>query len=96
MYGAWIEGIDEGDNWENDITQAVITRSMVEDVWSQLTPDEQKAVHAADHLLVDHWEQVAELLLDPRGHPRTHWWWYLHEGPHVREEARKVSLRGYR
>jgi hypothetical protein len=93
MYCSWIEGITDERNWENDTLQAVITRSLVEDFWSQLTPQEQAMVQAADDQLAAHWQQVAELWLNPKDYPRTHWWWYLHEGPQVRAEAQKVTLR---
>jgi hypothetical protein len=93
MYGSWLEGISDDYNWQNDATQAVITRSMVEDIWVQLTPQEQAAVLAADNTLIENWERVAESMLDPKEYPRTHWWWYLDEGPQVREEAHIVTAR---
>lgn len=56
-----------------------------------LTPDGQGELRRLDDLLVKHRRAVLAPIQPPDGTPRSHWWWYLHEGIHVRDQAASAA-----
>lgn len=59
---------------------------------AELSVDQQRELERLDGLLVKHAHVVAENLPpSPGPHLRSHWWWFLHEGSQVREQAKGVA-----
>jgi hypothetical protein len=58
---------------------------------SALTPEQQAQLRSVDDELQRQWAVIGEADVFADGQPRTHWWWYLGEGPQVREEAASLS-----
>ncbi len=62
-----------------------------------LAPDLSAELVAADDLLVRQRERLVERFPDAfhpdrkRNRSRDYWWWYLDEGPQVREEAGRAA-----
>ncbi|MBI4504311.1 MAG: hypothetical protein HY691_02155 [Chloroflexi bacterium] len=52
-----------------------------------LSPAEQRELARLDELLMKHQRLVVDNIPHFADEPRTRWWWHLHEGPQVREEA---------
>jgi len=86
-YRMRVRGIPDDYNWETDVLEALIGRSKIAEIWDQLTAGQQAEVRRTDDALLQQHERVAEMLPSPAPHDRSHWWWFLHEGPQVREEA---------
>ena len=84
-----IEDLDEP---EDLCSQALIVLS-TRDSLAQLplTEQEQQALSRLDAELIKRWETLAECLPFPSEHDRKHWWWFLDEGPQVREEALQTA-----
>lgn len=67
----------------------VLTRDSVADVaWS---PAQQAEIERLDDALVAHWRQFEDVLPNPNFQDRARWWWFLNEGPQVREEAQRLD-----
>ena len=93
VYGKRVRGIADDYNWETDAFEAMVTRSVLEDDWNELSPEQRQEVLTIDDKPVEQWQRVA-WLLPPAGEvARTHWWWFLHEGPQVRLEHRNSAVR---
>jgi hypothetical protein len=90
-YGVSVKGVADDYNWEDDVLHALIQRTEIENRWSQLTSAQKDEVRHIDQELVQQHERVAEMLPSSTEHNRRHWWWFLHEGPQVREEAQEAA-----
>ncbi len=55
------------------------------------TPEQRAQIDQLDEKLASYWRNFKGTLPHPAEHPREQWWWYLHEGPQVLEEARRVK-----
>lgn len=82
----------EGDGSDTDellLLGALVTRDSLAD--AGLTPNEEIELGRLDAALVAQWKVFAEILPWHLPHPRSHWWWFLNEGPQVREEANHLD-----
>jgi len=67
---------------------AVLTlRDALEERWEELSEEQRMEVSAGDSLLAKKHGAVAVVLPSAHAHDRRHWWWFLHEGPQVRDKA---------
>ncbi|MGQ9625489.1 MAG: hypothetical protein ACUVV0_01110 [Anaerolineae bacterium] len=86
-YRALIQGLDDDDYYDTDALLALVERDEIEDHWAELTPEEREEVLALDQELARRHDRVAVVLPNANSVDRQRWWWFLHEGPQVREEA---------
>lgn len=85
VYAQRIENLDDPDGLGTDELLAALSREEVASrEWSGR---EQSEIARIDDLLLSHWQQFEGVLPNPNFQDRTHWWWFLNEGPQVREEA---------
>ncbi|MCC7450291.1 MAG: hypothetical protein IT324_22930 [Anaerolineae bacterium] len=89
-YAMRVRGIADDYNWETDALEALVGRSVLEERWEELTNRQRAEVSEIDDGLVQQWRRVAKLLPTLDKNPPSHWWWFLHEGPQVRQEAEKT------
>ncbi|MBI4505587.1 MAG: hypothetical protein HY691_08635 [Chloroflexi bacterium] len=79
---------------EVEVTNLFVTRELVEDALragAEVTAADRARLDAADAKLLRRRRRLLrrfpELFEDrPADVPRVYWWWYLDEGPRVREE----------
>lgn len=69
----------------------LVVRDDLEDLWDELTPDEQSLIESLDNILASKHHIVDEVLPTLTQHDRRRWWWFLHEGPQVKEEAKRLA-----
>lgn len=81
------EGLDDPANAEIDALLALILRDSLETQQERMTADQRARLRELDDLLVAKRERVTTILPHPNVRDRARWWWFLHEGPQVREEA---------
>lgn len=64
-------------------------RDVLFDRWKELQPEEQERVLALDEALLQRCSVIARYapVPNPNITDRRRWWWFLHEGPQVREQA---------
>lgn len=84
-YVGWIH--TERENWETFAWEALIVRSSLQEQWNKLTLAQQQQVEQADNLLTQCVRQLREILPGGGEHERSEWWWFLHEGAQVRDQA---------
>ncbi len=87
VYMQQVKNLDQAD--ETGLTEELVllTRDSVAEV-TQWEPEQEQQIARLDDQLVVHWQQLAEVLPNPNfTDDRRHWWWFLHEGPQVREQA---------
>ena len=71
-----------------EVYDLLIIRDMISE--EVLTPEEQTEVARLDDLLMKHrWLVIDNIPPEPEK-PRSRWWWHLHEGPQVREQAAAI------
>lgn len=77
------------DFWEDETLLLLIARDELKDRWTELPSAQQERVHALDKRLVKKHRLMAKYAPIPSQnlHDRGRWWWYLHEGTQVREQA---------
>ncbi len=56
-----------------------------------LTDAEAEQLTLLDDKLVQHQSVLAKVLPFPAAHPRSEWWWFLHEGPQVRKQNKVLA-----
>lgn len=54
--------------------------------------EQLREIDRLDELLLKHSRLIEGNIVTPPNIPRSHWWWFLQEGPQVREQA-KTSAR---
>jgi hypothetical protein len=54
---------------------------------ARLTPDDRRELQRLDDLLVKYHDVVSGNAPPATSAPRERWWWHLHEGPQVRDQA---------
>ena len=92
IYARQIKNLDESDDFDEfvqDVLLVLSTRNSFEK--HDLTPGAQRRLDLLDDELVKHWEKLGEVLPLPSPDNRRRWWWFLHEGPQVREQARALA-----
>lgn len=85
------EGLDDEDTYDTDALLTLILRDGIEDLRSELSEEQSKELERLDKILASKHERVSEVLPSYVPHDWSRWWWRLHEGPQVREEA--LSLK---
>jgi len=80
-------GLVEGEGLEDEARLTLLTRDVIEDRWAELTPTQRERVERTDRVLAEKNALVAEVLPHPQVKDRRRWWWFLHEGPQVREQG---------
>ncbi len=73
----------------DDGLQLLLKRDVIEDVWPKLSEEQRKRVVTLDGLLIEKTGMIADaqILPNPNFSDRKRWWWFLHEGPQVREQV---------
>lgn len=90
IYAQQIKNLDHPDDVMTESLLVLSTReSFLED--DPLSQEQQQQLNRLDDELVKRWKVLAEALPFPAPHPRARWWWFLHEGPQVREQARALA-----
>ena len=90
IYEQEIRILDDPDEIFSDSVLILTTRNGFEDY--ALTAAQQRRLDRLDDELVKRWEVLAEALPNPNfADNRRRWWWFLHEGPQVREQARALA-----
>jgi hypothetical protein len=93
-YRMRVESIPDDYTFEEDVLGALIGRSALQEHWDELAEEQREEVHRIDDMLVGLHARVAEALdtvVRQREPDHTHWWWYLDQGPKVREEAERAT-----
>jgi len=84
------------DDWL-EVTNLLLVRDGIEEAISGgALLDEQRArLREADDRLVASRDLLLRFpeVFEARGVPRSLWWWYLHEAPHVRERSAITAPR---
>lgn len=89
-YAGCVRRLQDDHNFEMDAREACISRSALESARVALTQQQLAQLGAIDDQLQAHYARVVEAEVFANGHPRTHWWWHLGEGPQVRDEAQAL------
>jgi hypothetical protein len=90
MYAQHIKNLDNPDELSSDVLMVLVTRNGFERF--VLSQNEQLRLNRLDDELANRWEILAEELPNPNlSIDRRRWWWFLHEGPQVREEAKVLA-----
>lgn len=84
-YGRYIRNIEIPDDLCTEVLLLLVTRD--EFATLTLSAEQQRRLAELDDQLVSRWEILAECLPYPTPRERQNWWWFLHEGPQVREQA---------
>lgn len=92
VYLQQIKNIDAPDDLMTETLLVLSTRDEFEKL--ALTEDESVRLNEADDELLLRWEALAKALPFSGDQPREYWWWYLDEGPQVREEAKALARVG--
>ena len=88
LYDKYVRnGLDDGEGYPTEIILTLITRDSLDKQWADLTSEQRQRVAGLDAILVSKWELVAEILPNANSTDRRRRWWFLHEGPQVREDA---------
>ena len=82
---------EEEDYLQDESLLALIARDAIQDHWDELTGEQRSRVQTVDAVLADKAALVASTLPNPNFEDRSRWWWFLHEGPQVREEATEAA-----
>lgn len=88
IYGQQIANLDDSDSpdeLELAVFQVLSTRDGFVD--ALLTDDQVRTLDQLDDQLLAHADVLADFLPGSNPPDRQHWWWFLHEGPQVREAA---------
>ena len=68
----------------------LIARSQLADQWALLSEDERNVIESLDEFLARKYDLLACVLPSSTAVNPAHWWWRLHEGPHVRDRRPAV------
>jgi len=86
-YDRHLDGLIDEDMYDTEAMLVLIARDELEDRQAELTAMQRKYLEALDERMAKLHEQVASVLPSQHFHDRKRWWWHLHEGPQVREQA---------
>ncbi|GEM_PF-1943149 len=76
------------DFWADEVLLVLNARDELNDRWAELSSEQRERVYILDDRLVKKHKLIAKHALpNSNVQDRTRWWWYLHEGPQVREQA---------
>ncbi|MCL6431671.1 MAG: hypothetical protein K6V36_12570 [Anaerolineae bacterium] len=79
--------LEDDEYYDVPVQLILIARDDIEDGWIGLSPEDRGRVERTDSVLVQKHSIVAQMLPHPRHTDRRRWWWFLHEGPQVRERT---------
>ncbi len=90
---ASLEDREYADFWEEEALLLSSNRDEIHNRWSEMSTEQQANVMSLDKRLVRHHRRVSKygLLPNPNVTDRSRWWWFLHEGPQVMEQALACS-----
>src|SRR3989304_4105342 len=78
--------LDE-ENAETDALLALLTRDSLADLSASLSEQQEQRLALLDEELNKRQQIAAQVLPNYLSTDRKRWWWFLHEGPQVREKA---------
>jgi hypothetical protein len=84
------EGLDKPDIAETEALFLLLDRDAIHDHWAELTPTQRQHVDESDQMLLAKHDRFTAMLPAPLSTDRARWWWFLHEGPQVREQAESL------
>lgn len=87
-----VHNLDDPDEFGLDEELVLATRSSVAKHEGWL-PKQEEEINHLDEQLAAHWKQFKGTLPHHLSHPRSEWWWFLNEGPQVREEAKHLDTQ---
>ena len=99
IWAAEVEALRRADYYM-EVTNALVIRDGIQDALSaggKLSPSHEALLRKADDKLLAQRERLVarfpEVFTPDRQEagPRSHWWWFLNEGPQVREKAREAA-----
>lgn len=90
IYAQRIENLDASEDLETDGILVLLTRNDLSA--TDLAPQERRRLDELDEALVRRWRKVAKALPNPNFQDRLHWWWFLYEGPQVRERVQIEAI----
>lgn len=88
------QSILEETEYDTDVLEALIGRSILQRLWEELPDVQQDQIRRIDDIIVAAHACVADTLntfVQQREPDRSHWWWYLDRGPQVRREAERMA-----
>ena len=88
VYARQVDNLNRTDETGLNEELVLLTRDSLADV-DRWTPEQEQQIGWLDDQLVAHWRQLAVSLPNPNFvDDRKRWWWFLHEGPGAREQAK--------
>lgn len=90
-YRRHLDFLDDRDYSYEESILVLVARDDLEDQWGELTSEERTLIASLDNVLAGKHEIVSEVLPTMDEHDRRRWWWYLHEGPQVKDEAERLA-----
>ena len=81
----------DDDYYDTEALLVLTARDEIEDRREELTPQQEQQIAGLDRDLAAKHEFVAWGIPGGLKQDRRRWWWFLHEGPQVREQARKLE-----
>lgn len=82
---------EDADYIEDEALLILNARDAIERSMPNLSAAERRQVAEIDDLLIQKAGLIALILPNPNFIDRCHWWWFLHEGPQVREQAHQLQ-----
>ena len=97
-YERRVEGLEDkaySDFWEDEVLLLLTARDEIHDRWHELDSDQRSRILALDERLAKQYRRIARYgpVPNPNVTDRARWWWFLHEGPRVREKALAAARR---
>ena len=74
-----------------DVYILLYQREELADHFDELTLAEREILLQADAVLASKWQIVSDFVPLPMYRDRKRWWWFLNEGPQVREQAQELA-----
>jgi hypothetical protein len=94
-YGMYVtEGLGDDDHYDTEAILTLVLRDAIDERWEGFTPSQRERVADLDRILAQQHERVADVLPVPEPKDRRRWWWFLHKGPEVRQEALAAAREG--
>ena len=82
-------GVERDELLSADAYDLLVARDVLSEV--SLTTRESEELEHLDALLLRHRQLVIANVAADTTKPASRWWWHLHDGPRVRERARRVA-----
>ncbi len=95
QYRAYLESVDQevltsGSEYADlltpgEVLDLLVVRDEIDE--SKLNPDQRRRLVELDDLLVKHARLVSDNIAPQPDLPVSRWWWHLHKGPQIRDDA---------